>query len=128
MELLQIRKQLKEELRTLEKEISDILKESGISNEQIRCLIADIDRCYILLDKFQELCKDFSYYFTLRKGLCSSLTQLTIALEAYDAGAVDLPSLRLSTNNSNVKNHIVKAIEKLGETPIETQNSSINSY
>ncbi len=120
MEVIEIRKQLREELRNLEKEISTIINESDVSKEQIRCLIADIDRCYILLDRFEELCKDFSYYFTLRKGLCSSLTQLTIALEAYDAGAVDLPSLRSSTKNSNVKNQIVKAVEKLEETLIET--------
>ncbi|MFB0561655.1 MAG: hypothetical protein ACETWM_10650 [Candidatus Lokiarchaeia archaeon] len=124
MEVTEIRKQLKEELRNLDKEILYILNQSDVSKEQIRCLIADIDRCYILLDRFEELCKDLSYYFTLRKGLCSSLTQLTIALEAYDAGAVDLLSLRSSTENSNVKNHIVKAVEKLEETLIETQNSS----
>lgn len=120
MEVMEIRKQLKEELTNLEKEITNIINESTISSEQVRGLLADIDRCYILLDRFEELCKDFSYYFTLRKGLCSSLTQLTITLEAFEAGAVDLPSLRSSTKSSRVKNDIEKAIEKLEEPIIET--------
>jgi hypothetical protein len=119
MEVTELRKQIKEELTTLEKEISNILNEPNISSEQIRCLIADIDRCYILLDKFEELCKDFSYYFTLRKGLCRSLTPLTIALEAFEAGAIDLPSLKSATEKSNAKKSIEKTIEKLEETTID---------
>lgn len=114
-----IRKQLKEELTNLEKQISNILKETNILSEQIRCLIADIDRCYILLDRFEEFCKDFSYYFTLRKGLCSSLTSLSIALEAFEAGAIDLPSLRSVAEKSNTKKSIEKTIEKLDEASIE---------
>ncbi len=112
-------KQLKEELSILDKEITSILNLAEISSEQIRGLIADIDRCYITLDKFEETCKDFSYYFTLRKGLCSSLTQLTIALEAFEAGAVDLSSLKLVAKNSNVKKQIETAIEKLEGRQIE---------
>nr|MDO8081569.1 hypothetical protein [Candidatus Freyarchaeota archaeon] len=118
MTTAEIRKQLEEGLTTLEKEIGNILNESNISSEQIRCLIVDIDRCYILLDRFEELCKDFSYYFTLRKGLCSSLTPLTIALEAFEAGAIDLSSLKSATEKSNAKTSIEKTIEKL-ETLIE---------
>jgi hypothetical protein len=120
METSEIRKQLKIELTTLKKEISNILNESSIPSEQIRSLISDIDRCYILLDQFEELCKDFSYYFTLRKTLCSSLTPLTIALEAFEAGAIDLPSLKSSAEKSNAKTSIEKTIEKL-ETLIEAQ-------
>ncbi|MBS7251435.1 MAG: hypothetical protein KIH08_12740 [Candidatus Freyarchaeota archaeon] len=119
MVAIEITKQLKEELLTLNKEITNILDLKEVSSEQIRGLIADIDRCYILLDKFEETCKDFSYYFTLRKGLCSSLTQLTIALEAFEAGAVDLSSLKLAARNSNVKKQIETAIEKLEGRQIE---------
>ncbi len=119
METPEIHEQLREELKNLEKEISAILNESNVSREQVRGLIADIDRCYILLDRFEELYKDLSYYFTLRKGLCSSLTQLTIALEAYEAGAVDLPSLKSAIKNSNVKKQIINAIEKIESNSIE---------
>lgn len=112
-----IRKQLKEELATIEKGISNILEEPNILSEQVRCLIADIDRCYILLDRFEELCKDFSYYFTLRRGLCNSLITLTIALEAFEAGAINLSSLKSAAEKSNAKNSIEKIIEKLDESP-----------
>ncbi|WXG41244.1 MAG: hypothetical protein WED07_10840 [Candidatus Freyarchaeum deiterrae] len=115
----EIRKQLKEELTTLGKEISNILSEQNISSEQIRCVIADIDRCYILLDRFEDVCKDLSYYFTLRKDLCRSLTPLIIALEAFEAGAIDLPSLKSAAEKSNATASIERAIEKLEETLID---------
>jgi hypothetical protein len=111
----EILKQLKEGLTILEKGISNILNQPNISSEQIRYLIAEIDRNFILFDRFEDLCKDSSYYFTLRKSLCSSLTPLTIALEAFEAGAIDLHSLKSAVEKSNAKTSIEKTIEKLEE-------------
>ncbi|MEM3585776.1 MAG: hypothetical protein QXO71_00510 [Candidatus Jordarchaeaceae archaeon] len=112
-------KQLKEELLAIGREISKILDESNVLLEQVRCLIADIDRCYILLDRFEEFCKDFSYYFALRKGLCSSLTPLTIALEAFEAGALNFNLLKNIAEKSNAKSIIEKTIKKLDEKQLE---------